>query len=213
MKRALLIGDGNREARCSAEKKAECLREVFENYLAVDAMENYDTFSLEKMREYKLLIFCTEPENWKEKRSGRLIADIITYTVNGGGILGIHNGLLSGTDHEMNCLWGASLRTKLPAGLLDYKPVEEKHLILDQGCVPFSLEDEPIIVDIDIFAAKCRVLYNMQYGAKVFPAVWINHYGSGRIACVVPGHGSHTFLNAEWQRIVLRSGRWAAGLL
>lgn len=213
MKRALLIGEDSRAALCSAEQKAECLREVFENYLAVDTMENYDTLSIEKMWEYKLLIFCTEPENWKEKRSRRLIADIITYAVNGGGILGIHSGLLSGADHEMNYLWGASFRTKLPAGLLDYKPVEEKHLILDQGCGPFSLEDEPLIFNFDIFAEKCQILYNMYYGTKDFPAVWINHYGSGRIACVVPGHGSHTFLNTEWQRIVLRSGRWAAGLL
>ncbi len=213
MKKALLIGDDSVDISYSIEKKAECLKEIFENDLTVDVMENYDTLSVEKMQEYKLLIICTEPERRKEKSSKRLIADIITYAVNGGGILGIHNGLLSGTDHEMNCLWGASFKTRLPISLLDYKPAGGKHLILDQGCEPFSLEDEPILFDADIFAEKRQVLYNMHYGTEAFPAVWVNHYGFGRTACVAPGYGRLTFENSEWQRIVRRSGLWAARLL
>jgi len=213
MKKALLLVDDSSEISYSAERKAEHLGDVYENYFALDVIENYNALSLKKMQEYRLLIFCTEPESWKEKSSKRLIAGIITYAVNGGGILGIHNGLLHGTGHEMNCLWGASFRTKLPIGLLDYKPVEEKHLILDQGCEPFSLEDEPMLFDANIFAEKRQVLYKMHYGTEAFSAVWVNRYGFGKIACVVPGYGSNTFQNSEWQRIVLRSGRWAAGLL
>lgn len=213
MKKALLAGDNSARISHSVEKKAECLREIFENYLVLDAMENYGTLSIEKMQEYKLLIFCTEPESWKEKSSKRLLADIITYTVNGGGILGIHNGLLNENDHEMSYLRGASFREKLPISLLDYEPVEGKHLILDQGCGPFCLEDEPLLFDADVFAEKRQVLYKMRYGTECFPAVWVNHYGFGRVSCVVPGYGRDTFENREWQRIVRRSGLWAAGLL
>ena len=210
MKQVLLLGD--QASVTQPLEQMQCrLQALFEGRFAIETMEDYGGLTHERLKPYALVICCFGAD-WAKKSSRSLTAAFLSYVVNGGCLLGFHDAIASTANHEMCYLWGASASPCPPAGLLDYAPAQERHLVLDEASAPFTVEDAPLRFDFNVFTKNRKILYTYTYGAERYPAAWSHTYGAGRVVYLAPGLAP-AWENAAFRRLVLRCGLWGTNLL
>lgn len=215
MRQAILLGDYEEHKQIPHPVNGidVSIREIFESDFPVEIMEDYQHLTIEKLSGCNLLICSPAPTRWQEKANPSVLSAILTYTVNGGAVLGLHSALSMTVHPEMGYLFGAFSGSHGPAGLLDYTPTKAGHLILDRGCAPFTQEEEMLPVAFDEFSKNRQILYDYPYGETRIPAAWTLEYGFGKVACTTLGSHPAALANSSSRRLIRRMGLWAADLL
>jgi type 1 glutamine amidotransferase len=212
-KKALFLGDYTDPGWHPAKDADKYISKALEDNFKVKCTEDYGKLAIEELKTYDLII--NYADCWGKKCSKETIAAIITYVVNGGGILSIHNGILVPAEggSELRQLFGARF-----TGHSEYKPLDfyraiqyKEHPIL-KDFAPFTMGEEPYEFEMDTFA-DLQMLLEYRRAGQRFPAVWARNYGLGRMVYLVPGHDNRSFEVPAFQKLITRSAEWLTGIL
>jgi type 1 glutamine amidotransferase len=165
--------------------------------------------------EYRLLVLSTEdriePESselrWMDEGIARRIA---LFVEAGGGLLAYHSGLASyPPEGAYRRLVGGAFQfhpKAHPEFLVSPEPLA--HPILE-GVPAFSLVDEQYFVERDPDATLALASSSSpRFGSSC--AAWCAERGSGRVACVAPGHRPESLGNPALVRLLGNAAIWCA---
>jgi type 1 glutamine amidotransferase len=167
--------------------------------------------------KYRLLVLSTEnrlaPESSDEVWMDEGIArSIQRFVEGGGGLLAYHSGLASYPPE--GAYWkliggGFQFHPKTHPEFL-VSPESVAHPILE-GVSAFSIVDEQYFVERDpVSTLALASSSSPRFGSSC--AAWCVERGSGRVACVAPGHRPESLGNPNLQRLLGNSARWCARL-
>jgi type 1 glutamine amidotransferase len=178
-------------------------------------------FDPKTLNDYRAVMLC-KGEGWMTDAEQRSFTD---YVNNGGGLLAVHNGTVTG---ERNITLGRLLGSRFayhpnncPVTVQPLKP----HPVTE-GVGLFCEVDEHYRLDIlsddiDIIMASYSPPQGEEskYGedpyhnspAWVCPAGYVRAQGKGRICVLTPGHLPQVWQNPHFQRVLENALRWCAG--
>lgn len=210
IKQAILIGDYHQEAPYHPLEPIEKeIRKLMPEGWELHVTDDYDMFTAERLEAYDLCISYTD--TFDKKFSVEHTAGIISYVVNGGGLLIIHAGVsMQEQRHEMKLLMGAVYRGHTDYQQLDMCVSSPSHPIM-KGISSFSMDEEPYEFSL-LSAAERTILMEYNLDGTTWPAAWCSQYGLGRIVYLMPGHHAASFEYPEYRKVVVQSMLWGAGL-
>ncbi|HEY5587306.1 MAG TPA: ThuA domain-containing protein [Ruminiclostridium sp.] len=212
-KNALFLGDYTDPKYHPAKDIDELVKTSLDKNFNVTCTENYNNLTWEDVKPYDIIIDYADCSSIKMTKS--TIATLLTFLVNGNGILGIHNGIIVPTDacYEILHVFGGKF-----IGHTDYVPLDyykainfDKHPIMD-GFKPFTMSEEPYQFELEQCGNKKIIMEYMCQGYR-YSAAWVQNYGLGRVVYLAPGHDTRSFMVPQFQRLIARSAEWAARIL
>lgn len=212
-KNALFIGDYSVPNYHPAQHIDDCLKKLLVDNFTVTCTENYGKLSNSDLEPYDLLIIYAD--RWDKNASKETMAAITTFVVSGGGILGLHNGIISPIKGGSPILhiMGAKFNNHPEYCPLDYyKSIGfEKHPIMEDF-EPFTMSEEPYMFEMDPFSDR-EMLMEFRWNGNRYPAAWVQNYGLGRVIYLAPGHDIRTYEVLAFQKLIIKSAAWATGIL
>ena len=183
----------------------------------------------EMLKDYSVVILskCDEatPDNRVSWETAELQQAFVDYIENGGGIITIHCGLVSGMDTQvLHGLIGAKFKTHPNNSLVTVEAV--KNHPVTEGVSQFTELDEHYYIelladDVDILMAsysppqgeveKYETEPYFNYPAKIEPSCFVRTQGKGRSCVLASGHHLKVWHNPNFQRLLDNSLRWCAG--
>lgn len=139
------------------------------------------------------------------------VAGLMTYVLNGGGLLAIHAGIVAETRYEAAHLAGGKFISHPEQKVLTYTPTGSGHIITE-GIESFDIMEEPYQLDLDNLI-ETTLLLEYESESKKWPAAWAHTYGIGRVVYLSPGHQLESFLVPMYRKLIRRSALWAAEML
>jgi type 1 glutamine amidotransferase len=132
---------------------------------------------------------------------------LIDFVAGGKALVGVHSAAVDKKSPDFIDLLGGKY-----IGHEDYhettvKIVDAEHPIT-QGMSDFSIIDE--LYKLEYNPDPLHVLIEGVAEGTTYPVCWTRQYGKGRVVFFSLGHGSESFENKDFQRIVIRSVQWAA---
>ena len=206
--KAILFGDYGSEVH-PVDGIDKVIIDLLQDDLEVSCTEDYGSLTREDLAEYDLVI--SYADRWKDKTSPKLVDAVLSYVSGGGALVAIHNGIHMGNNFELAQMLGAKFDKHPEYTTLEYKFVEPSHPIA-QGLEDWSMGEEPYQFFFEDFCEK-TVFLEYTFDGKTWPAAWTIEYGLGRIVYIAPGHDLRSFENPALQKLILRSSRWARGVL
>jgi type 1 glutamine amidotransferase len=204
-KKAIVIGNYTNVAWHPLKGPDKELADILRDF-EVEFTEDYDRFKNEIICQYDLCVSYTE-----DRLTDEQVAGLLTYVLNGGGLLAIHNGIVVEARHEAAHLAGGRFRYHPDQKVLTYEPTETDHIIME-GIESFDIMEEPYQFDLDNLL-ETTLLLEYESEGKKWPAAWAHSYGLGRVVYLSPGHQADSFKNPMYRNLIRRSALWAAGLL
>jgi len=138
--------------------------------------------------------------------------NLLKLVHDGTGIVAIHASYYSFTDwneyHDK--FFGARfIRHGKVDVILEVTITDKEHPITKNLDDSFEAHSE--LYQSSPIPKDCRILaYSKEKGqAESFPSVWVNNYGRGRIATILPAHWPDTYRLAAFQRLITASTLWA----
>lgn len=132
---------------------------------------------------------------------------ILSFVKQGGGLLCLHNGLSLQTDPRLFRLIGGKFLRHPPQRELAFVPTENGFLANEPG---FTCSEEPY--QFGLSGEGITPLLQYTFEGLTCLGGWARETGSGRIVFLTPGHSADVFRIEAYQRMILRSARWAAGI-
>jgi type 1 glutamine amidotransferase len=212
-KNALFIGDYSVPNYHPAQHIDECLQKILGEQFTVTSTENYGKLSISDLEHYDLLIIYAD--RWDKNASKETMAAITTYAINGGGILGLHNGIIApieGGSPILHILGGKFDHHPDYCPLDYYKALNFKKHPIMEDFEPFTLSEEPYMFVMDPLGDR-EMLMEYRWNGNRYPAAWVQHYGLGHIVYMAPGHDIRTFEVPAYQKLIVKGAEWAAGIL
>ena len=212
-KKALFWGDYTDPGWHPAKDADKYICRALGDNFKVECTENYDKMAVGELKKYDLII--NYADRWEKKCSKETVVAVINYTVNGGGILCIHNGILipvkSGS--ELLQMFGARFTGHPEYRQLDfYKATKYKEHPVLKDFEPFTMGEEPYLFEMDTLA-DMQMLLEYRLDGQRFPAAWARNYGLGRMVYLAPGHDNRSFEVPSFQKLITRSAQWLTGIL
>lgn len=205
IKRALVTGSYSNVKFHPLDGVDKELKENLRDF-EVEFTEDYDRFKIDSLSQYDLCVSYTEDMLTDEQTAG-----LLTYVLNGGGLLALHCGIATEARCETAHLLGGRFRSHPDEKVLTYRPASTGHIILD-GIEGFSMMEEPYQFDLDNLA-ETTLLLEYESEGRQWPAAWAHKYGLGKVVYLSPGHRLTSFRVPMYRNLVRRSALWAAGLL
>ena len=194
-----------------------------------DVVENGLDVKPEMLKNYPVVILskCDEasPEDKTSWETTALQQAFVDYVENGGGLLAIHCGLVSGKNTQvLHGLIGAKFKWH-PADSIVTMETIKPHPVTE-GVNQFSQGDEHYYIelladDVDILMAsyspskgieeKYETEPYFNVPAKIEPCCFVRTQGQGRVCVLTPGHHLKLWLDDNFQRLLDNSLRWCAG--
>ncbi len=208
-KKALFLGDFNDPNYHPATDIDQIVVQILKDSFNVTVEENYANLTLEKLREYDLLI--NYADCWGKHGSRQAVGAVLAYAAAGGAVLGLHSGIIAPMDQypEIPMLFGARFTEHPPYTNLRFLPVEAKkdHPVM-RGIDSFNMEEEPYFFEMCNFSIN-EILLEYEYEGKKYPAAWITTFGQGRVIYLYPGHDVRTFNHPDMRKLLYQSACWA----
>lgn len=206
MKSAVLIGDyENAKYHPLIDVDTEMIN-IFQGSIKIDVVSEYENLTLEDLLKYDMLIDYAD--QWRNKGSDRLAAAMISYVVQGGALLSIHNGIIKGTHYELAAMQGGAMFMHPPYTYLPYQILCSHPIATGLEELEMNLEEEPYVFEMDAFM-ESNLFLSYSYGELKKPAGWTREFGKGRVCYIAPGHNVITFKNVSFRQILRRCGLWA----
>ncbi|WP_017811033.1 MULTISPECIES: ThuA domain-containing protein [Paenibacillus] len=208
-RQAILIGDYGEDAPYHPLDQVENhIRDLMPAGWELHTSDDYDMLEMERLEAYDLCIVYTDAFN--KKINPRHAAGIITYVVNGGGLLILHCGVsLQETRYELKQLMGAQYGGHEEYGALEMHIASPGHPIM-KGIHSFVMEEEPYEFTL-LPGAERTILMEYTMNGDTWPAAWCSHYGMGRTVYLMPGHHAASFDYPEYRTMIAQSICWVAG--
>lgn len=204
-KKAIVIGNYTNVAWHPLDGPDRELAEILEDF-GVESTEDYDRFRYDSLSKYDLCVAYTENRLTDEQ-----VAGLMTYVLNGGGLLAIHTGIVVEARFEAAHLAGGRFRYHPEQKVLTYMPTGSGHVIME-GIESFDIMEEPYQFDIDNLI-ETTLLLEYESEGKKWPAAWAHGYGLGRVVYLSPGHQLASFTVPMYRKLIRRSALWAAGMI
>lgn len=204
-KQAIMIGNYSNVEWHPLKGPDKELAEILNDF-GVEFTEDYDRFRYDSLSRYDLCIAYTENRLTDEQ-----VAGLLTYVLNGGGLLALHNGIVVEARYEAAHLAGGRFRSHPDQKVLTYMPAGSGHVILE-GIESFDIMEEPYQFDLDNLL-ETTLLLEYESEGKKWPAAWAHNYGHGRVVYLSPGHQLASFMVPMYRNLIRRGALWAAGML
>jgi type 1 glutamine amidotransferase len=149
----------------------------------------------------------------------------IAYVENGGGLLAVHSGTVTGKETEaLNQLIGCRFITHPNACPVTVQPIKPHPVT--EGVGVFCETDEHYRLEITAQDADVIIAsYSPPQGeegknqedpyhntqAQICPAGFVRSQGKGRICALTPGHLLPVWLNPQYQRTLANALKWCGG--
>ena len=160
-----------------------------------------------------------------EARAAALRSNLAEFVARGGGLVGIHAGIIAFNDSpRWEELLGATFDYHPPQQMVTITAVDPSHpLVAALGGQPFSHVDEPYIFRNAFTERRYRPLLVMNTGAltprensptplpDTSDVAWVKRYGQGRVFFCSPSHNAQSFQNPRLLRFVLDGIQYALG--
>ena len=156
--------------------------------------------------EYKAVLLYTQGG----KLTGEEERGLLEFIRSGGGYAGIHSASDSFKENtEYIKLVGAYFVRHPPVQQLNIKVVDRTHPIT-RGLSDFTTVDELYIQE---HVSDKHVLLEAHLEDIVEPVCWVRNYGEGRVFYISLGHDPNAISNENFQEVLVRGIKWAAGVL
>jgi len=173
-KKAIVIGNYTNVAWHPLKGPDKELADILRDF-EVEFTEDYDRFKNEIICQYDLCVSYTE-----DRLTDEQVAGLLTYVLNGGGLLAIHNGIVVEARHEAAHLAGGRFRYHPDQKVLTYEPTETDHIIME-GIESFDIMEEPYQFDLDNLLETTLLLEYESEGKKMAggmgPQLWPRQSG------------------------------------
>lgn len=156
-----------------------------------------------ELSQYKLLISYVD--QWDKTLTNEQTAGLVTFVVNGGGLLTLHNGICLSSRYEIKSIIGASFTSHPEAEVLRFSAVGDDEII--QGIQAFDIHEEPYQYDF-YQTNELNVFLEYTYQEKQYPSGWSSRFGSGRTIYLHPGHSAVAFQTPNYQDLIRRCAHW-----
>jgi type 1 glutamine amidotransferase len=197
----LVVGDYTNPPYHPLKNVEESIKEILEDKMSLTFSEDKDSFLYDRISKFDLCIIYAD--SWEEKLTSKQIAGLLTYVVNGGGLLVIHSGICFQSNSEFAQLAGAKFIGHPPYQKVSYKVVKENHPILE-GIEDFEMDEELYTFEFDNFSEH-EVILEATNGDITFPAVWEKKFGDGKVIYLAQGHDKKSFDNEALRRLLRNS--------
>ncbi|MEW4372075.1 ThuA domain-containing protein [Paenibacillus kandeliae] len=210
VRQALLIGDYGDDAPYHPLDQIQShISDLMPEGWELHISDDYEMFDMERLEAYDVCIVYTDAFN--KKISLEHAAGIITYVVNGGGLLILHCGVsLQETNYELRQLMGAQYRGHTEYRSLEMHIASPSHPIM-QGISSFHMEEEPYEFNL-LTGAERTILMEYSMDGDTWPAAWCSKYGLGRTVYLMPGHHAPSFEYEQFRRMIVQGLNWVAGI-
>lgn len=169
--------------------------------------EHYEGYDQAALAEFDLIfVYVT---NWSDKTANvpHLADRLMTYVLQGGGILLSHVLRMGITDYEMTQMVGARYRMRAPMGEVSYAVPENGHPIT-AGVTDFVLRENRYMIHTDFGPETAVVLEFRHSDGACTPAGWARDYGLGRLVYLHPGHDETVFAHEQVQKLYQNAIGW-----
>jgi len=163
-----------------------------------------------------------EKTKWK---TGEIQQAFIAYVENGGGLLVVHSGTVTGKETEaLDCMIGCCFVSHPNACPVTVQPIKPHPVT--EGVGVFCETDEHYRIEITAQDADVLIAsYSPPQGetdknqedpynntqAWICPAGYVRAQGKGRICALTPGHFLPVWLNPQYQRTIANALKWCGG--
>jgi uncharacterized protein len=204
MKKVLVIGDYNNAPYHPLSAIEKQLESILSEEFLLKSEPNYSELDYNDFKNYQTVISYTDC--WESKPTVNFSVGLLSYIINGGSLLLIHNGISLQNKYELAQMIGAKFTRHPERTTLAYVDFNCEHPIT-KGINEFSLYEEPYQFEVDPFAEKTE-LFSYVYEGNKYPAAWVHNYGKGKVVYLSPGHDSAIFDCAEYRNIIKNSVSW-----
>jgi uncharacterized protein len=195
-----------------------------------DIITNAKEFKTDMLSNYPVVMMAKSDQVSREDDKTRWKTEavqqaFIAYVENGGGLLAVHSGTVTGEETEaLNQLIGCHFITHPNACPVTVQPIK-RHPITE-GVEMFCETDEHYRLEIKAQDADILIAsYSPPQGeaekyqedpyhntqAWICPAGFVRSQGKGRICALTPGHLLPVWLNPQYQRTIANALNWCGG--
>ncbi len=167
--------------------------------------EDRSALNKENLQKFDALLVFTQGDGLTAKQ----VKDLQAWVQAGGALVGIHCASDSFRNHPaFVSLLGSEFAGHGPVHSFEVAPCCGDHYIT-RRMQPFTIEDELYLLKGD--STRWTTLATSRWNFKSQPMLYVREEEKGRIAYIALGHGEAAFRHPEFQKIVIRSLRWATG--
>jgi len=163
------------------------------------------------LRERYDIIFAYHQEAYTNLAPEQM-EGLLGFVRSGGPWVGIHSASDSFKNiPEYVSMVGGKFQTHPPFGTLEIRRVAGDHFILD-GIDDFTTQDEFYhLIDCRLDDKNILLVGASPGDGKTRPVAWTKRHGRGRIFYTILGHGTVSFRNESFGRLMERAVLWALG--
>lgn len=175
-------------------------------------------------------VMISYADRWFDTLTDEQADGLLAYVWEGGGLVSLHCGVSLARHERLLPLFGASFTGHPPFQPLKFVPavafdgadgneIEEssdaegadRFAALFAAIELFELAEEPYqYAFTDAPNGDREVLLHYEHEGELYPAVWTQTYGLGRIINVMPGHTADSLRHPAVQRLLKAAAEWAA---
>ncbi|MNF96425.1 Trehalose utilization [compost metagenome] len=181
-------------------------------------------------------LFLSYADRWSETVTDEQADALLSFIQGGGGLLSLHCGISLATHPKLRPLFGGRFVSHPEFQPLAYSPAgpsaaEQAELAESAGgeaaeggaadgrtlaalrasLQPFVIDEEPYMYEFaDAPQGDREVLLYYAFEGQLYPALWTQTYGRGRIVNVQPGHTAQALQHPAVQRMLASAAKWAA---
>ncbi|EFM11173.1 conserved hypothetical protein [Paenibacillus curdlanolyticus YK9] len=170
-------------------------------------------------------VLISYADRWTSTLTEGQVDGMLAFVQGGGGLVSLHCGISLANHERLLPLFGAKfvghpefqpLSFSVAAGVggashadgRDVQPVDQS---LAASLEPFVLAEEPYqYAFADAPNGDRTVLLDYEYEGELYPAVWTQTYGQGRVINVMPGHTVESLQHPAVQKLLIAAVEWAA---
>ena len=214
-KKAFLSGDYTNPTQHPFNGVDSVLKDIFDPVYDIDCVsEHFESFSYDTLSRFDCMILYTDHWIDKSQTVPLLVPNFVSYIVNGGALLLLHNFDII-YDYEMAQIVGVHSSDSSDLSFFKFFPSSKDvndvtdapcHPILN-GIDPFSFEDEVHSFVFNTFS-KVEPLLTAQTENRTLPAAWCQEFGCGRVVSVAAGHGEEPYKNPIFKTFLRQSAMW-----
>lgn len=225
-RRALLIGDVEAPYH-PVQAVEQDVAEILAPSFSVETAVEYGA-ALEGRPSQNADVIISYADRWTEKLTEEQADGLLAYVSEGGGLVSLHCGISLAIHERLLPLFGAKFTGHPPFQPLKFVLVSETRKAGAEGEMAvtreadrsaallaaiesFELDEEPYRYEFaDAPNGDREVLLQYEHEGELYPAVWTQTYGLGRVINVMPGHTADSLRHPAVRRLLLAATKWAA---
>jgi len=170
-------------------------------------------------------LFISYADRWSGTVTDEQAEALLSFVRGGGGLLSLHSGVSLANHPKLLPLFGGRFVSHPPYQPLAFSPAGPSAAELAEGeaadsrtlsalrasLQPFVLDEEPYLYELAEAPEGGReVLLYYAFEGQLYPALWTQTYGQGRIVNVMPGHTVQSLQHPAVRRMLAAAAEWAA---